>query len=565
MTTDPSTLVGPAWLDAARRDPETLGALLDDVTSRLGDAEALVLDDALRGGTTARWTYADLRRESRRVAKALVSLGIGKGARVGILMGNRPEAVASIFGAALVGAVAVPLSTFSPPPELAHLLTHGDISVLLLQTTMGSRRFADDVAGLCPGAAGPEPLRDPALPFLRSVVALGPRPDASGLRSWEGFLDAGESVDDELLDALASQVDAFDPGLIIYSSGTTSSPKGVLHHHASTTRQGRMQAELFARDHTTRLWCALPLFWTAGMNTAMTATVAAGGCWVMQEGFDAGDALRLIARERVTEPHTLPHQAKALEEHPEWTSTDLSSCTRVFGKSVFTRHPKVDGDTSWNTPVGYGSSELNSFITALPCTTPRPVLAKGSYGRLLPGNELRVLDPDDGRLLGAGEEGELVVRGPTLMEHYVKRSRAESLDPDGWYRTGDLGSYDADGLVYFSGRRNEMIKTGGANVSPAEIEVQLRAFEPVKLARVVGVADERRDQIVVLCVELKDGATATEDDITAFLRQRIAGYKVPRRVLVFDEGTLPMTASGTKVKQADLLHEVHRRLGVPSP
>jgi acyl-CoA synthetase (AMP-forming)/AMP-acid ligase II len=323
-----------------------------------------------------------------------------------------------------------------------------------------------------------------------------------------------------------------------------------------------MQAELFGRDDTTRLWCALPLFWTAGMNTAMGATIAGGGCWVMQEGFDAGEALHLMARERVTEPHTLPHQAKALQEHPDWESTDLSSCTKVFGKSVFTRHPTVEGDTAWNTPVGYGSSEMNSFITGLACTTPREVLSRGSYGRLLPDNELRVVDPDTGRMLGPGEEGELLLRGPTLMEHYVKRSRTDSLDPDGWYHTGDLGSFDADGLVYFSGRRTEMIKTGGANVSPAEIEVQLRACEPVRLARVVGVDDERRDQIVVLCVELKENATATEDEIKQFLRERLASYKVPKHVLFFDEGEIPMTTSGTKVKQGDLLALVTRRLRV---
>lgn len=560
--TEPANLVGASWLAAVDHGPETLGALIDEVCAQYGDREALVLDDPLRDGATVRWTYADLQRETRRVAKSLIALGLGKGARVGVLMSNRPEAVASVVGAALVGAVAVPLSTFSPPPELSFLLGHGDISVLLLQTSMGSRHFAADLVKLSPSLAGGDAVRDPEYPFLRQVVALGPSDDTCGLEPWERFCDRGDAVSEDLLDAVAARVDPFDPGVIIYSSGTTSTPKGVLHHHASTTRQWRMQAELFGRDATTRLWCALPLFWTAGMNTAMGATIAGGGCWVMQEGFDAGDALHLMVRERVTEPHTLPHQAKALQEHPDWESTDLSSCTKVFGKSVFTRHPTVEGDTAWNTPVGYGSSEMNSFITGLAWTTPREVLSRGSYGRLLPDNELRVVDPETGRMLGPGEEGELLLRGPTLMEHYVKRSRTDSLDPDGWYHTGDLGSYDADGLVYFSGRRTEMIKTGGANVSPAEIEVQLRACEPVKLARVVGVDDERRDQIVVLCVELKENAGATEDEIKQFLGERLASYKVPKRVLFFAEGEIPMTTSGTKVKQGDLLALVTRRLRV---
>jgi acyl-CoA synthetase (AMP-forming)/AMP-acid ligase II len=240
--------------------------------------------------------------------------------------------------------------------------------------------------------------------------------------------------------------------------------------------------------------------------------------------------------------------------------TDLSSCTRVFGKSVFTRHPSVKGDTNWNMPVGYGLSETSSFVTGFPSTTSRELLRKGSYGRLLPGNELRVIDPETGRVLGPSEEGELIVRGPTLMEHYVKRTRAESLDADGFYHTGDLGSYDEDGCVHFGGRRTEMIKTGGANVSPAEIEVQLHAFEPVRLARAIGVPDRRRDETVVLCVELKEAAVATEEDIRSFLRERVASYKVPTRVLFFADGEIPMNGSGMKVKNERLLAMVLERL-----
>jgi acyl-CoA synthetase (AMP-forming)/AMP-acid ligase II len=302
------------------------------------------------------------------------------------------------------------------------------------------------------------------------------------------------------------------------------------------------------------------MFWTAGLNTAMGATLAGGSTWVTQERFEPGHALRLLERERVTEPHVFAHEARALEEHPDWTATDLSSCTKVFGKSVFTRHPSVRGDASWNMPVGYGMSETSSFLTGLPWTTPRAVFRKGSYGQLLPGNELRVVDPETGRVRGPDEEGELIVRGPTLMEHYVKRTRAECFDADGFFHTGDLGSYDDDGYVYWSGRRTEMIKTAGANVSPAEIEVQLHAYEPVKLARVIGVPDERRDEIAVLCVELKDGATATEDDIQAFLRERLASYKVPKRVLFFGDDEIPMNRSGTKVQHEQLLAVVQERL-----
>ncbi|MCU1380770.1 MAG: AMP-dependent synthetase and ligase [Acidimicrobiales bacterium] len=550
-------LAGPPLAEATGIGALTLGGFLTEVVERFGPNEALVLDDPLTG-TTVRWTYADLGREARRVARALLATDLGKGNRVGILMANRPEAVAAFFGAALTGAVVIPLSTFSTTPELAFLLGHADLSVLLTQTTMGKRRFADDVVELCPATAG-RTVRDPTFPYLRHVAAVGPVDDAAGIEPWSAFLARGDGIDDALLDAAAAQVTPSDLGIVIYSSGTTDRPKGVLHHQQAPTLQFWLQSKLFARDESTRMWSALPMFWTAGMNTAMGATLAAGGCWVMQEGFDPGEALRLMARERVTEPYTLPHQAAALEEHPDWAATDLSSLTKVFGKSVFTRHPSVKGDTGWNMPTGYGLSETCAFFAAHASDAPREHL-KSSIGRLLPGNELRIVDPDTGRLLGPDEDGEMAIRGPTLMEHYVKRSRAECLDDDGFFHTGDMGFYDNEGFVHFTGRRTEMIKTGGANVSPAELEVQLRACEPVKLARVVGVPDARLDQLVILCVVLKDGYEATGDEIRDFLRQRVAAYKVPKQVLFFADGEIPMTSSETKVRDEALLALVQARL-----
>jgi len=534
--------------------------VLVEQAARVAEHEALVFDDPLRGGATVRWSYADLLHHARRVAKALLATGVGKGSRVGVLMGNRPEAVASLLGAALAGAVTVPLSTFSPKPELSYLLSHADINVLLLQTAMGTRRFAADVVELCPAVGSAAAAFDAEYPHLRYAIALGPASDACGIAPWDAFLQRGDEVDDALLDAVAAAVCPSDHAVVIYSSGTTDRPKGVVLSHRAVALEWWMVAGLFGRDQATRVFCALPMFWTAGLTAAMGATLAAGGTWVMQERFEPGDALRLMERERVTEPHVFAHMARALEEHPDWSSTDLSSCTKVFGKSVFTRHPRVTADASWNMPVGYGLSETSSFFTGLPCTTPREVFRTGTYGRVLPGNELRVVEPETGRVLGANEEGELIVRGPTVMEHYVKRTRAECFDADGFYHTGDLGSYDEQGYVYWAGRGTEMIKTAGANVSPAEIEVQLQAYAPVKLARVVGVPDERRDEIAVLCVELQERATATEADITSFLRERLASYKVPKRVLFFAEDQIPMNGSGTKVQDEQLLAMVRERL-----
>jgi acyl-CoA synthetase (AMP-forming)/AMP-acid ligase II len=421
------------------------------------------------------------------------------------------------------------------------MLAHADISMVLTQTRLLQRNFADDVAGL-----------DRArLPHLGRVAAVG--------SDWEDLLATGDQVADGTVDVCIAAVHESDHGMIIYSSGTTDRPKGMLHTNRGPTLQYWLQARVFGRHEQTRMWTALPVFWTAGVITAMGATLTAGGCWVMQETFEPGAALRLIARERVTEPYALPHQTAAMAEHADWETADLSSLTCVFGKSAFARHPSVHGDTAWQMPVGYGLSETNTSVAIHSWNAGRDAM-KASNGRLLPGNELRIVDPETGAALGANEEGEIAVRGPSLMDHYVKVNRESCFDSDGFFHTGDIGYFDDDGFVHFTGRHTEMIKTGGANVSPAELEVHLRAFAPVKLARVVGVPDPRLDQIVVLAVTLQEGADTSEDDIRGFLRERVAAYKVPRRVLFFDDGEIPMTKSATKVRDPELLALVQARL-----
>jgi len=525
--------------------PLTMAAFLLQVCGRYPANEALVFDDPLREGETVRWTYADLERESRRVARALLAHGTGKGSRVATLMANRPEAVAAFFGAALAGAVVVPLSTFSTRDELAHLLAASGASTLLMQTTMGRRSFADDVDDIVGRGRG-------ALPHLVHVAAVP--------STYDEFLAAGDSVPAEAVDAVVAATTPADLGLVIFSSGTTSAPKGVLHNHRSPTLQFWLQADLFGRTERTRMWTALPLFWTAGMNTAMGATFAAGGCWVMQEGFDAGEALRLMERERVTEPYTLPHQARTLEEHPDWATADLSSLRSVFGKSVFARHPSVKGDPDWQMPVGWGMSETCAFISAHPASSSRETM-RSSLGRLLPGQRLRVVDRDTGNVVARGVDGDLLVKGLTLMEHYLGKSREECFDEDGWFRTGDVGHVDTDGAVHWTGRATEMIKSGGANISPAEIEVQLRAHPSVKVARVLAQPDPRLEQIALLCVELVEGAQEDADSVQAFLRERIASYKVPKKVLFLAPGEMPLTASGTKVVDDALRALVDARIG----
>ena len=538
---EPVTFEGPPIDQVDGIGSLTMGGFLAEVAHRYGPDDAIVFDDPLQGGSTVRWCYDDLGREARRIGRSLVAAGIGAGDTAAILMGNRPEAIAAIFGAALVGAVAAPVSTFSPRPELEQLLAICSARIVLTQRELLGRRFDHDVAAV----AG-------QLPALRQVVTLG-------TDSWDAFVDGGAAVAEDEFEHRSEAVTTSDPALVIFSSGTTATPKAILHTHRAPVLQFWLQARIFGRHRRTRMFSALPIFWTAGLNTAVGSTLAAGGCWVAQETFEPGAALALLARERVTEPYTLPHQTAAMAEHPDWEGTDLSSVRCAYGKGAYARHPSVHPDPGWVMPVGYGMSETCAFVAGYRSDDAREQVKVGS-GRLLPGTRLRIVDPASGRVLGVDEEGELAVAGDTLMLGYLGREASTCFDADGFFHTGDAGRVDRDEIVHYTGRRTEMIKTGGANVSPAEIEVALRACPPVKLSRVLGVPDERLDQLVVACIVCRDDTSATEAEVQSFLRERIAPYKVPKRVLFLRADEVPMTAGGTKVRDDDLRVLVLERL-----
>ncbi|MFM8890545.1 MAG: AMP-binding protein, partial [Planctomycetia bacterium] len=414
MTAAPTTFTGAPATDVAAPELLTMGAFLATVAGRYGSAEAVVLDDPLRDGATVRWSYDDVLASAQRIGRGLVAAGVEPGAFVAILMGNRPESIAAIFGAAMVGAVAAPMSTFATRAELRQLLDLCAPSAVLTQASLLGRDLLDDVADA-----------STALSEVRVTAAVG-------TPQWETLVDGGRSVTDAAFAHRCDAVRPTDPALVIFSSGTTGAPKGVLHTHRAPTLQFWVQAGVFGRDATTRMFSALPIFWTAGLNTAVGATLAAGGCWVAQETFDARTALPLLARERVTEPYTLPHQTAAIAEQPEWLATDLSAIRCASGKGAYARHPVVRPDPSWIMPVGYGMSETCAFVAGYASTESREQVRLG-HGRLLPGTRLRVLDPESGTPLGPGQAGELAVAGDTLMLGYLGRDPASCFDEDGWF------------------------------------------------------------------------------------------------------------------------------------
>ena len=530
----------------------TLGRFLADVAARHGERPALRFE-----GRT--WSYRDLERESRALARGLVGAGVVKGARVALWMGNRPEWIASAFAVGMLGAVLVPVNTFAGREERDHVLRHGDAAWLLLQAELLRHRFADELAADHPGIASAQPgaLRCPALPQLRGAFALGADAARGAIEPWAAMPRHGAGVAEELLDALVAEVEPSDDAMVVYTSGTTAHAKGVVHLQRTPVLQALRFAELLRYAPGERVFTTYPFFWTAGIAMAIGATLAAGGCLLLQESFEAGAALELIERERATCVHAWPHQHQALGEHPGAASRDLSSVRKVDFATPLARLAGLEADV-YGTGGSYGLSETFTIASMLPADAPL-ALRRETHGRALPGMELRIVDPESGAALPAGQAGEIAVRGATAMRGYHKVARERVFDPDGWLRTHDGGSLDAEGFLHWTGRLSNLIKTGGANVSPVELERALAGHPDLEVAIPVGVPHPTLGEIVVLCAVPLEGRRVDEAGLRSFLRERLAAYKVPRRVLAFAAAELAFTGN-RKVQLEPLRRLAQERL-----
>jgi acyl-CoA synthetase (AMP-forming)/AMP-acid ligase II len=523
-------------------DPARLTAagFLEDVAARHRERTALAFPDE-----GSERSYGALEAEARHLAGALIGAGVVKGARVALLLGNRPEWAAAWLAAGLVGAVLVPVNTFATEGEIDWILRHSDASLLLLQRELAGHRYLDDLLARHPEIAGGAPgrIRCPALPQLRRVACLGLAERRGGAESWGALLEAGEGVSDALLDAAAAEVVPSDDALIIYTSGTTERPKGILHTQRTPVIQSWRFAEAMGLSPDDRVFTSQPFFWTAGIAMSLGATLAAGARLVLQEVFEPGRALELIERERITAVHAWPHQEKALGEHPDAARRDLRGVRKTRFSSALARLAGLEKDV-WGMDASYGLSETFTIAAALPADAPAEARARSS-GRALPGMELRVVDPATGAPLPAGEPGEIAVRGATLMRGYYKQPPEHAFDADGWFRTQDGGSLDGDGQLHWTGRLSNLIKTGGANVSPLELEGALREYPGLRAALAVGVPHPSLGEAVVLCAIAREGADPAPDAATirAFLRERLAPYKVPRAVLFFRPEELAYTGN----------------------
>ena len=539
--------------------PLTVPALLRAQAAARPDQALLATDDASL-------TYAEADRRSADLARALLATGAGPGTRVALLFPNSPEFVVGWLAAARIGAISVPLSTFSTSAELVGLLRGADVSVLLAAAGYRSHDYPASLRAGIPelDLAVPPPLLAPTVPSLRRITfALDPA-DAVGAgidTAWtlDGLLGGAPAVGDDVLAAAEAAVSPADRMVIVHTSGSTSEPKGVIHTHGALVRHVDNLNELRRYAPHEILFSNSPFFWIGGFAYALLGTVVAGATLVCSNAPTAAGVLDVLERERPTMVNGFAASVAHVPDDPTFPDRDLSSIRR--GNLWPIMPPALQPDDVELRHTMLGMTETGSVCLAGPPDEEDVVLPdhqRGSFGRPVPGFEAEVRRADaGGGVCGPGEVGELCLRGPFLMDGYDGRERHDTFDRDGWYRTGDLVTVDDDGLFYFRGRGSDMIKTAGANVSPREVEAAILEVSGL-VAHVVGVDDPARGQIVAALVRApSDGdgdgddhgdsghtAAVDTDDLRARLRDRLSAYKVPRRIRAVAADDVPIMSSG---------------------
>jgi fatty-acyl-CoA synthase len=487
-------------------------------------------------------TFGELRAGAFRLAKALCSAGVRRSDSVGILMGNRAEWIVSCYAAQYLGATVVAINTWYTPRELGYVLAHADVRMLIKARTFLRSDYAAMLSSLL--------LWHESIPSVQCVVVLG-EPTDGALIGWHDFLASGEKVPDAEIAAMQAAVRPDDVAFLLYTSGSTALPKSVRLEHSGLLKKSY---DIGERQHVTEydvLLLPISLFWSFGCSNALTAALTRATHIVLQEHFDAEEAVTLIERFRCTTLYGTANVMRALLDLPRLGDRNISTLRTglTFGSAKFMREVMDRLAPDMCHVYGFTEGYGNSTVTDVGDPIDKRL---NSTGRVLPGSELRIVGPVTEEILPSGQEVEIRVRG-CVMAGYHKdpAATAKAFDNDDFFRTGDLGVLDEDGYLYFRGRLKEMIKIGGINVSPAEVEEVLRAHPCVSNAFVTGLPDPLRDEVVAAVIVLVDRASFSAEALTAHCRASLSAFKVPRRFRVVPMDALPLTTTG-KVHRARL-------------
>lgn len=535
----------------------TIGNLLRETAGKYPEHDALIYPEF-----GIRQNYRQFLEECEKVAKGFMALGIKRGDHVSVWASNVPEWVYLQFGLSMIGAVLVTVNTNYKSHELEYILNQSDSTTLVHIRDYRDASYYDIVRQVVPelGNQNKGMINSEKLPFLKNVVLAGEGNVAPGMFIFKEVLELGKKISDAELKAREESLDVNDTINMQYTSGTTGFPKGVMLTHYNIVNNARMVGDVMGMTEEDRLLIHVPLFHCFGCVMSTLNSVFHGSTMVVLEAFDPLKALQAIEKEQCTAINGVPTMFIAMLGHPEFEKFNMKSLrTGIMAGApcpVETMNQVRTKMHCSEVVIAFGQTECSPVMTMTRRDDPVE-LRVSTVGRLLPDIEGKIIEPDSGEDLPVNTQGEIVTRSDCVMKGYFKMQDATeaAIDEDGWLHTGDLGVVDENGYFKVTGRIKDMIIRGGENVYPREIEEFLHAHDKISDVHVVGVPDEKYGEQVLAAIQLREGESATADELREYCAGKIARHKIPRYFEFVKE--FPMTASGKvqKYKLRELFAE----------
>lgn len=537
--------------------------MLRESASRWGDRWALITEKG------EKITYRELYDQVCHLAAGLDSLGVKKGDHVATLMGGRPTYVVTSYALMMLGAVVVPINYNFQAEEMAFLMNQSDSQCLIIEEEINGQDYLMRIREISPEIVGQKAfdLKLPRLPTLKKVITfslLGRR--YPGTIDFHDVLQRGRERGSSLAQRFLSERKAEDLAFILYTSGTTAFPKGAMRTQGSTLGMAYyITVSTFRLTERDVVLTFAPFFHIGGCVYSLLGPHISGSTVVLMRSFDPGKALELIGKYRVTLMGGFETHFHRLLNHPQFPTTDVSSVTKIRLATSPHWYDKVRENGLGGEVVAhhYGLTEGTGVV--MPYEETDEEIRRNANGRPFPGVELKIADPETGNRLPIGQAGEICLKGWTLFQGYYKmpEQTKESLDGEGFFHTGDYGWMDGKGYLYYRGRYKQMVKTGGENVSQREVEVLLEGHPDIQAVQVIGLPDEEWGEAVTAVVQARSGQSLSLEQVKQFSRGKLAGFKIPKRVLIIQEQEWPVTRVG-KVDKLRLRRWAMEKLGINS-
>ena len=539
---------------------DTLGEHFEKAIARWPTREALVVTHQ-----NVRWTYTELGQRVDQFAAALLAIGFARGDRLGIWSPNNAEWTVTQFAAHKLGVIVVNINPAYRLSELEYALNKVECKGVVSAVTFKSSHYIEMLKELAPEleSSAPGALQADKLPHLRAVISIG-EADTLGVWSFDEVMAMGDGVDRDTVDDAAKGLQFDDPINIQFTSGTTGAPKGATLTHHNLINNGFFIGESLRLTEEDRICIPVPLYHCFGMVLGNLACITHGATMIYpEEAFDPLSVLKSVQEERCTAVYGVPTMFIAELEHPDFKQYDMSSlrtgimagspCPIEVMKRVFEEMSMSE------VTIAYGMTETSpvSFMTSTDDPMERRV---STVGRAHPHVEVKIIDAE-GAVVRPGESGELCTRGYSVMLRYWndEEKTAEAIDAAGWMHTGDLATLDEQGYGNIVGRIKDMVIRGGENIYPREIEEYLYRHPKIGEVQVIGVPDKKYGEELCAWVKLREGESATDEEIKSFCKGQIAHFKIPRYIRFVDD--FPMTVTG-KVQKFIMREETMRELGL---